>query len=147
MGLTLRTVEQERARLEKLREKIVRKYHPEGLHVAQFVQEGFFGMFFGNIIEKAKTSEELTFGIENLFKNIEITTSFIQYWDKVDKEAEKIVVRIHSHSPNTYIIFGSKSAIEKCEQVKEKVMESISGYSAELYKTEIKQIYFLTKNT
>jgi len=45
-----------------------------------------------------------------------------------------------------FIIFGSGSAMKKCEKIKSKTMKRISGYVAELYKTEIKEIYFINKS-
>lgn len=145
MGLTLRRVENNKEQCDNLRDKIMKKYDSEGLHIAQFVQNGFFSKYIGNILERAKTPEALTFEIENLFGNIERTTSFIQLSDNVDKEADEIVVRIQSLTPKTYIICGSRTAMKLCQKVEEKVMKKISGYTVELYKTDIKEIYFLNK--
>lgn len=145
MGLTLRRVEHNRKQCSNLRDRIVKKYGVEGLHIAQFVQNGLFSKFIGSILEKPITPEGLKSEIENLFENIERTNSFIQIEDNVEKEADKVVTRIQSFSPGTYIISGSKSAREKCEEVKDIVMRRISGYSLELYKTDIKEIYFLNK--
>lgn len=147
MGLTLRRMENNKEKLENLRAKIVKKYGAEGLHIAQFIQNGFFGKYIGNILERARTPEELTKEVENLFNNIELTTSFIQSFDNVDKEVEKIVIRINSHMPKTYIISGSKSAKKKCRLIFEEVKKRISGYTVEFIKTDVKEIYFLNKAT
>jgi len=145
MGLTLRRVEKNKTQCDDLRNRILKKYAAEGLHIAQFVQNGLFGKYIANIFERGLTIGQIKLEIENLFKNIEITNSFIQNLDNVEKEAAKIVARIQSHNPNTYIISGSKSATKKCRQVKDIVMRKITGYKAELYRTEIKEIYFLNK--
>ena len=146
MGLTLRRLEKQQARLESLREKILRKYDAKGLHIAQFIQNGFFGKFVGNILERASTPQKLRFEIENLLKNIEKTTIFIKHDDDVDKITEEIVTKILANSPDTFIICSSGSAMKKCEKIEKKVMKRISGYVAELYKTEIKEIYFINKS-
>jgi len=111
MGLTLRRLEKQQKQRESLRIKIHNKYGAKGLHIAQFIQNGFFGKYLGNILERTSTPQKLT----------------------------------HAHSPNTFIICSSWSAMKKCEQIKKNVMKRISGYDAELYKTEIKEIYFLNK--
>lgn len=145
MGLTLRRLEKNQKQRETLRGRIMKKYGAEGLHISQFVQNGFFPKYLSIILERATTTEQTRLEIKNLFKNIEITNSFIQNADSVEKEAATIVARIQSHSPNTYIISGSRSATNKCKRVKDIVMRKISGYREELYRTEIKEVYFLNK--
>jgi hypothetical protein len=145
MGLTLRRVEKNKSQCDHLRDRIVKKYGAEGLHIAQFVQNGLFGKYIANILDKGLTIDQIALEIRQLFKNIEITNSYIQSYSNVAKEAAKIVTRIQSHNPSTYIISGSKSATVKSRQVKDTVMRKISGYKEELYRTEIKEIYFLNR--
>ena len=146
MGLALRKLEQDRKRVESLREKIINKYGTNGLHFAQFVQNGFFPKYLGNIMERTATPQQLTLEMEDSFKNIENTVAFIQRQDDIDKRTEQIVTKINAHSPKTFIICSSKSAMGKCEQIKKNVMKRISDYEVELYKTDIKEIYFLNKS-
>jgi hypothetical protein len=145
MGLTLRRVEKNKPQCDHLRGRIVKKYGAEGLHIAQFVQNGLFGKYIANILDKGLTIEQIECEIKHLFENIEITNSYIQSTDNVEKKATEITTKILSHCPNTYIISGSKSATKKCRQVKDTVMRRITGYTAELYRTEIKEIYFLNR--
>ena len=145
MGLTLRKVEKNKKQCDTLRDRIFRKYGVQGLHIAQFVQNGFFSKYLGNILERTRLPTQTKAEIENLFKNFEVTNSYIQQADSVEKEAATIVTRIQSYSPTTYTISGSKSATNKCKQVKDTVMRRISGYTEELYRTDIKEIYFLNK--
>jgi hypothetical protein len=145
MGLTLRRVEKNKPQCDHLRQRILKKYKAEGLHIAQFVQNGLFGKYIANILDKGLTIDQIECEIKHLFENIEITNSYIQIGDNVEKEAAEITARIQSHNPSTYIISGSKSATVKCRQVKDTVMRRITGYNAELYRTEIKEVYFLNR--
>ena len=145
MGLTLRKLEGNQKQLESLRGKILNKYNAKGLHIAQFIQNGFFGKFIGNILVRASTPQRLKFEIENLLNNIERTCVFVKSADDVDKITEEIVTKILANSPDTFIICSSGSAMKKCEKIEKKVMDRISGYVDELYKTEIKEIYFINK--
>ncbi len=145
MGLTLRRVEKDKPQCDHLRDRIVKKYGPEGLHIAQFVQNGLFGKYIANILDKGLTIDQIELEIQQLFENIELTNSYVQNYSNVEKEAAKITARIQSNNPSTYIISGSKSATVKCRQVKDTVMRRITGYTAELYRTEIKEIYFLNR--
>ncbi|MDR2699280.1 MAG: hypothetical protein LBC12_00405 [Nitrososphaerota archaeon] len=147
MGLTLRKVEADKDKRDKLRERVLKKFGDEGLHIAQFVQNGLFGKYFAVIMERGLTSEQISKEITDLFNNIELTNSYIKSVDTVKVEVETIVTRIRSRSPNTYIISGSSSAIVKCRQVKDRVMANISGYTVESYKTDTKEIYFINKKS
>lgn len=71
--------------------------------------------------------------------------AFIQQRDSIEKRTEQIVTKINAYSPKTFIICSSKSAMGKCEKIKKNVMNRISDYDVELYKTSIKEIYFLNK--
>lgn len=146
MGLTLRRLENEPERLAFLRDKIVKKYGTQGLHIAQFVQNGCFNKYIGNILERASTPQSLTFEIESLFDNIEKTVVFIQQVDNVEKTTNGIVTKILANSPNTFIICGFGSAIPKCVKIKTKVMEKISDYTVESYSRENEEVYFLNKS-
>ena len=146
MGLTLRKLEDDKKARESLREKILNKYGSKGLHFAQFIQNRFFPKYLGNIVERVATPQQLTLEMENSFNNIENTVMFIKQYDDIDKRTEQIVTKINANSPKTFIICSSRSAMGKCEKIKKKVMNRISDYDVELYKTDIKEIYFLNKS-
>ncbi len=77
MGLTLRRLEKEGKPIEPLKKRILNKYDITGLHIAYFVQNGFFSKYIGNVLERASTPQRLTFEIKNLFENIDNTVIFI----------------------------------------------------------------------
>jgi GMP synthase PP-ATPase subunit len=145
-GLALRRIEKNKANCEQLRNKILSTHNIEGLHIAQFVQNGLFNKYFAILIERGLTSEQNSKEITKFLKNIEITNSFIQKTDNIDKVAATIIARIQSHSPNVYVISGSmQEAIIKCRKIKNKVMPKISGYKETLIRTDIAESYFLQK--
>ena len=145
MGLTLRRLEKHQKPLESLREKIKNKYHLEGLHIAQFFQNGFFLKHYTHLLESGLTSEELEVEIPNLLGSINRTVVWIAQADNEEIRIDEIVTKIHANSPKTLIICSTKSAMGKCESIKKKVMKRIIGYDVELYKTDIKEIYFLNR--
>jgi hypothetical protein len=145
MGLTLRKLEKDSKRLESLREKIKNKYKRKGLHFAQFIQNGFFLRYYTYLLEKGITPEDLKIAVPNMLKNIENTVIFISQSDDEEVKTDQITSKIYAHSPNTFIICSTKSAMGKCEKIRKKVMKRITGYEFELYKTDIKEIYFLNK--
>lgn len=152
MGLTLRKIARKpkhdfarTSHLSSLRNNILSKYGTKGLHIAQFIQGGYFGKIIGNVLERATTPEKLRIEIERILNNIERTTIFIKQSDNVNQKTEEIAIKIMANSPSTFILFGSGNAMIKCETIKEKVMKKISGYEVELYKARYKKIYFINK--
>lgn len=145
LGLTLRRLEKDNKRLVALRDTIVKKYGSKGLHIAQFVQNGLVVKYIGNIMERSPQDLELE--IQGLFDNIENTVNFIEQSDKLDKKVQEIVTKILANSPKTYVICSTKSAMWQCEKVLKEVTKQISGYDCELWKTEIKEVFFLNKSS
>jgi hypothetical protein len=146
LGLTLRKYEKDNKRLTNLRDKIVLRYGENGLHIAQFVQNGLVNKYVGSVLESSTIDpEDLTGEIEKLFYNIENIVNYIEQFDNVDKKVKEIVTKIIAHSPKTYIICSSKSAMEQCPKVLKGVLKEIQNYEVELYKTDIKEVYFLKR--
>jgi len=145
MGLTLRKWEKHSKRVESLRGKIKNKYKLKGLHFAQFIQNGFFLRYYTYLLEKGITPEGLKTAVPNMLKNIENMVIFISQSDDEAVKVDQITSKIYAHSPNIFIICSTKSAMGKCENIRKTVMKRITGYEFELYKTDIKEIYFLNK--
>lgn len=61
------------------------------------------------------------------------------------KKVKEIVTKILAHSPKTYIICSSKSAMEQCQKVLNGVLKQIQDYEVESYKTDIKEVFFLKR--
>jgi len=146
LGLTLRKFEKDNKRLARLRDKILLKYGENGLHIAQFVQNGLINKYVGNILESSTIDpEDLTVEIEKLFYNIENIVNYIEQFDNVDKKVKEITTKILAYSPKIYVICSSKSAMEKCQKVLKGVLKEIQNYEVELYKTDIKEVLFLKR--
>ena len=148
MGLTLRQLEKEKKELESLKIKIRNKHKPRGLHIAYFVQNGIFNKYLGNVLDRGKTMEETKLEIRDFFENIENNVVFISQYDNVDHKARQMVTKIDAHSPETFVISSIGRTRELCDEIKEKVMESMGGeYSVEHYEQELtgRRIYILNK--
>jgi hypothetical protein len=146
IGLALRKLERNVRKRDALRTRTVKLYGTIGLHIAEFAQNGFFQKYLDIIMAKAKTNRSIQEELADFFKNFEKVVTFIKETDNVEKKANEISTRIISNMPNTYIIFSSVVAMQKCAKVKHLVMEKISGYNVDLFKTESKEVYFLHKS-
>lgn len=146
LGLTLRIIEKDTKRLTRLRDKIVGRYDESGLHIAQFVQNGLIAKYVNSILETSTIDpEDLTPEIERLFGNIENIVNYIEQFDNADKKVNEIVAKILAHSPKIYVFCGSKSAMDKWRKILDGVSKEISDYDVELYRTDIKEVYFLKR--
>jgi hypothetical protein len=145
IGLALRQLECNVRKRDALRTRTVKLYGNIGLHIAEFIQNGFFPKYLDIIMAKAKTETEIKREFLEFFENFEKVVTFIKETDNVEKKANEISTRILSNLPNTYIIFSSVVAMSKCGKVKHLVMSKISGYNVDLYKTPAKEVYFLHK--
>lgn len=149
MGLTLRRLEKEESDFKPLKDKIHNKYGARGVHIANFVQNGFFSKYVGNILDKALTDNELKLAIHSLLENIDKTVSFINNRDDSKQKTGDVVTKIQAHSPNTFIISSAGSATNICDKVHKDVMQKVSStYTSELYVSEEgegKKIYFLNR--
>jgi hypothetical protein len=147
-GLTLRRHENDKKQLEQIRDRIY-KTNKDGhrdLHVAQFVQDGLFPVYLGIIMEKGLTTAQCSSEIKDFFDNIEVTSSYVQNTDNVDSVADTVITRVRCNNPHIYVISGSKTAINKCRQIKNKVMQQISGYEYTSHgKNDITEVYFIKK--
>ena len=115
MGLTLRRIEKNKKQWNNLRDRILKKYKVEGLHISQFVQNGLFNRYFAIIVERGLTDEQISEEIKDFFDNIEITSSYIQNTTIENKEVTAIISRINCYLPYVYIICGSKLADQKMQ--------------------------------
>jgi len=148
MGLTLRRLENENKDLDSLKIKIRNKYDSKGLHIAYFVQNGLFGKYIGNILDKGKTNSEIKLEVEDFFANIENNVIFINQFDKSEIKARQIITKIDAHSPETFIISSIGSTRTICDEVKKIITEQLDHeYTTELYEQEStkRKMYFLNK--
>ena len=145
MGLTLRSLEKNGGDLRHLKKRIKNKYDNEGLHIAQFVQNGILNKYLGIVLDRLTTPQRLSSEIKKLFDSIENTTAFVKTEDKIKNKTDQIVTKINAHSPKIFIIFSAGHAIDLCEKIKNNVTTRISNYTSEIYATENehKRIYFL----
>jgi len=112
MGLVLRKIESNKEKLDNLRGKLFYKFKQEGLHTAEFVQNGMLSRYIGILIDRVPSIEELTNEIVKVLKNIENHTIFVQTQDTPQKIVDTILTKIRAHSPSIFIISGISPADE-----------------------------------
>jgi len=147
LGLTLRSLEKKGLDFSGLKNTIFKKYDKQGLHIAQFVQNGIFSKYVGNLLEQDNTEHEIPREIIKVLHNIESTVSFIKKTDDIRQKSKEIVSKIYATSPQTFIISSSgNEAMKKCRKIKVIVMQDISSsYDDELFSSKHKEIYFLNR--
>ena len=70
LGLTLRKLENDKERLQNLRDKILKRYDIEGLHLAEFVQNGVLNKYISILLEELTSLKKLEEEIQEILKSI-----------------------------------------------------------------------------
>ncbi|MDR2203518.1 MAG: hypothetical protein LBE76_04350 [Nitrososphaerota archaeon] len=152
-GLTLRRFEQTNRNLDSLRTGIIEMYGSQGLHIAQFIQNGLFMKYYDIVITREKTEKAVKNNLAQFFENFDKNVTFIQETDKNEQKVKEITTKIHAHQPKTYIIFGSGAVAKKSTEITKLVKKEVSNYTLEEYSateettTIVKKVYFLNKES
>ena len=145
MGLTLRRLEEDQERLQNLRDKIFRRYKVNGLHIAEFVQNGILNKYVGILIEELTAVEELEKNIENVLKNIEKHTLFIKVGNSPQEIVKKATILVHTHVPHIFIISGLKDAADVIRKCIEKLQTVLNEYKYERFSSNDKETLFFKR--
>lgn len=113
MGFSLKHLEKNKAKLENLREKILKKYGPSGLHVAELVKCGIFSRYVHLLIGTSIDEKELEEKIQIILTDIDKYVLFIQAHDNSKTISKKIITKIDANNPKAIIIFSKGKAAMK----------------------------------
>jgi len=145
LGLTLRKLETDKERLQNLRDKILRKYDVEGLHIAEFVQNGVLNRYVSILLEELISIEKLTEDIEQILKNIEKYTIFVLSTSNKSDIIKNADIKVSSHSPKIFIISGFKSAAKIVAEGIDRFRIILKDYDFERFSSGEKEILFFKR--
>lgn len=120
LGLILRKLENNRDRKQNLRNKIFQKYEINGLHIAQFAENGILNRYIGILIGDLKSIEDFKGKIINILENIEKYVLFVKNDDNERTIIQVAKTKVFANSPSIFIVSGISHAAEivrKCEVV------------------------------
>lgn len=145
-GLSLQKIDKKNPKWTEIRDLLFSSYGVEGLHIAQFAQNGLFSKYFSVLMDRGLTDKQCSEEIISFFENIETTVSFVRREDNTSVVANTIITRIQANNPHIYVISSSTTAIKKCRQIKNKVMTNILGYEFTTYgQNDIIEVYFIKR--
>lgn len=149
MGLTLRRLDlsNNKLALKNLRDKIVKKYGENGLHIAQFVQNKILSDFIGSYVSRGTSIEDLITNVELLLINIEKNVLFVKSEDKLDKLMRELEIKLIANGPSIFIIFARQSAYENGKALKHEMFDkfALTNYKIETKQEKDKLLLFLFK--
>ncbi|MFH0970033.1 MAG: hypothetical protein V1776_01075 [Candidatus Diapherotrites archaeon] len=146
MGITLRKLENNKDRLISLRNSIVRKYGPRGLHIAQFIQNRIIGKYMDSVLSSAMSEEELGKMLEEFLGNLERLCVYIKAEDDAEYKVKEISTRIFSMVPEVFIIYGAGEARETLDLVQKRLLTLLLDYTSEEYSDKERKIVFFNRN-
>ena len=147
MGLTLKKLDsiKNQEGLHNLRNKIIKRYGTEGLHIAEFVQNGILNELIGSIADKANSPVDIVKTIVELLKNLEKYVVFVLFEDNIGRVIKKIETKLDANEPEFFIIFSSKSALKKGREILKELKKNLSGYEIKIREDIGKLMLFLFK--
>jgi len=113
-GLSLQKISRTDPKWTHIRDVVFKTYGVEGLHIAQFAQNGLFSKYYGFLMGRGLTPKQCSEEILAFFNDIESTVCFVQNEAVVAQVARSILTKLDSHSPHVFVISGSASAMVKC---------------------------------
>jgi len=128
VGLTLRELESDYEECERLRQLVLKQHGADGLHIAQFVQNGFLGNLIGTMLSKVMSKSALREDIETTLRNVERFVVFVKNQDNIEQLHSIIKTRIETFIPKILILYSYKSAMNNAKRIKEKLELGIQGY-------------------
>lgn len=144
LGLTLRRLEGDEERKNSLRDKILKKYNLEGLHIAEFVENGLLNRYILLLLEKFVSHQNLKEDISDILNNIEKYTLFVLATSNPSEIIKKVDIKI-TYSPKIFIIAGFKYAAELVKQNTEKFKLIMKDYEFSNFSSGEKEILFFRK--
>lgn len=132
MGLTLRKLEDDEARMMNLRNKIFNKFKTQGLHVAEFVKSRLLNRYVGMLIDELESLDNLGKEIEKILKEIDKHVLFVQSFDEAKNIIMSTLTKINSFSPDIFVIAGTKSAGKIVEACEKKLISTLKNYELEV---------------
>ncbi len=145
MGLTLRKLEEDKERQQNLRDKIFRKYKIEGLHIVEFVQNGILNRYTGILIEELISVENLQKEIEEILKDIEKYTLFVQSDSNKFEILKKVNAKIDTYSSCIFIISGFRKAASLVRESIDDIKMIMKDYNFERFSSGEKEILFFRR--
>ena len=145
LGLTLRKLENDKERTQNLRDKILKKHEVEGLHIAEFVQNGILNSYVAILLKELISIEKLTEDIEQILKNIENYTILVLGTSNKSEIIKNADIKVNSHSPKIFIISGFKSAAKIVAESIEAFKIILKDYEFERFSSGEKEILFFKR--
>jgi len=143
MGLTLRKLQSNSDRRTNLRNKIFDKYEVNGLHIAQFVENGILNRYVGILIDNMSSITDFKDKIIYVLKNIEKHVLFVKKEDNERSVIQHVTPSIASNSPLIYIISGKSSAAEIVRKCEDRLVQLLSDYTLEkISSNEMENLFF-----
>jgi hypothetical protein len=141
--LILRILEHQGKDISSITKHIVKNHDIQGLHIVHFIENGLFSIYLG-LIMQITNEDRLQYEIKELFENIDQSTMFVKSEDVPNIKGIEIITKIHSYSPNIFIISAIGDAIKISEKIIFEITPKLNDYTIiKMYKEEWQRIYFL----
>lgn len=142
LGLVLRKIENNKERLQNLKEKIKNKNDVKGLHIAYFVQNGILNRYVGILLDNLDSANKLRQNISNTLKNIEKHAIFVDWRYDFRQLLRESMTLVAAHTPDIFVISGISTAAKIVISCELKLKQVLKKYELEKISTGDKEVLF-----
>ncbi len=110
------------------------------------MQSGIVSRYITYLVEIHVSEEIMKNRLMFFLENVEAHVCFVRYHTEVEKEIEKIIIKLSANSPEVFVISGMRGATEKASEIITKVDEKrLTDYYREDYSKINRGIAFFHK--
>ena len=145
MGLALRKLENDAERRDNLREKIFRKFKVQGLHIAEFVENGMLNRYIGLLLENIDSVEDIEKNIQEILRDIDKHAIFVGTGDVRSNILKSATIKVGSHSPSIFVVAGMGFAAKVVGDCIKELIVIMKDYEFEKVSSPNREILFFRR--
>ena len=144
LGLALRAIADQPAKVQTLRQGIMDNFRLEGLHFAQAVQHGAFTLIYQTFLDAGLTEPAFETQMKDVLGDIDKFVFFVQEDMDPRKEAPALLARLRRDSPDVFVIAALGRARDTAAKVMKELRYAALGYTVTTRSADWTDSYVLT---
>ena len=144
LGLALRAIADQPAKVQTLRQGIMDNFRLEGLHFAQAVQHGAFTLIYQTFLDAGLTEPAFETQMKDVLGDIDKFVFFVQEDMDPRKEAPALLARLRRDSPDVFVIAALGRARDTAAKVVKELRYAGLGYAVTTRSADWTDSYVLT---
>ena len=147
MGLALREMETDSARLSTLRESIYRQYGTTGIRIAELIQNGTVTQLLTHLVEVYVEPKDTQQKLQAFFDQVEQLAVFVKTDDdvvvKLKRISQLVRTRVDANPSQMVILFGRGKAAQVARKILQEIEKDPREYVIDIEETRYQLAAFI----